>query len=82
MLNEDAEHELDHLAVKGRVHKGEADIQINQAIRTQIILKDFVFDIEVIDVLGHPITFISGNAGHDLDTDQGKDAGVDKNSHG
>lgn len=81
VLNENAEHELDHLAVEGRVDEGQADIKVDQPIGTQVVLENFVFDIEVVDIFGDSLAFVRGYPGNDLGPDQRKDAGIDKDRH-
>ena len=54
MLDEHAEHELYHLAVKGIIHKGQADIQIDLAILMNIVLKALTAGIQIVEIFLDP----------------------------
>ena len=81
MLDEHAEHELYHLTVKGIVHKGQADIQIDLAILMDIILKALIAGIQVVEIFLDPGLLVFRQPTDYLRADNGENTGINQYGH-
>lgn len=81
VLHEDAEHELDHLAVECLIDIRQTDVEVDDAVVAQIIFENLVLRIELIEVVLEARPLVRRDARDDLRADDGEDARVDKDGH-
>lgn len=81
MLDENTEHQLNHLAVEGLIDKGQADVKINRAVFAQIVFKNLVLRVKLVEICFEVTAFIFGNSRDDLGANDRENARVNQDGH-
>ena len=81
LLHEDGQQRLDHTAVERLVDERDADVEVDVAVLTEVILKDLVLRVEHVEMVLDALDVLDVDARRDLRADDREDAVVDEDRH-